>query len=179
MIFEEDIRKQVLLDVAQKMVLAARTAPKGRGKDLLTLAIVEEAEIKKISERMLEIAKELEHPGFVRDGENILHAPVMLILGSKIESMKLKRCGMCGFPNCLEKDKHPLIPCALNTGDLGIAIGSAVRVAMDHCVDNRIMYTAGQAAMDLGLMKSEIKICYAIPLSGTGKNPFFDRVFSK
>ncbi len=175
MILEENIRNQTLLSIAQKMILAARTAPKGRGKDLLTLAIVEGEEIKKISDRMIEISKELEHPGFLRDGENILHAPVMVILGSKIESMKLKKCGMCGFPSCQEKDKHPLIPCALNAGDLGIAIGSAVRVAMDHCVDNRIMYTAGQAVMELGFVGPEVKLCYAIPLSGSGKNPFFDR----
>ncbi len=175
MMMEEMIRNKALLDVAHKMMIAARTAPKGRGKDLLTIAVVESEDIKKISDRMLQIAKDIEHPGFVRDGQNILAAPVMILLGSKIESMKLKKCGMCGFPDCQEKDKHPLIPCAFNAGDLGIAVGSAVRVAMDHCVDNRIMYTVGQAAMDMGLVGAEVKLCYGIPLSATGKNPFFDR----
>ena len=179
MITEENIRNQALLDIATKMVIAARTAPKARGKDLLTAAIVQADEIKLISDRMLEIAKNIEHPGFLRDGQNILAAPVMVLLGSQLESMKLKKCGMCGFPDCQEKDKHPLIPCAFNAGDLGIAVGSAVRVAMDHCVDNRIMYTVGQAVMDLGMFGPDIKLCYAIPLSATGKNPFFDRPIHK
>lgn len=176
MILEENLRTESLKDVAQKMLLAARTAPKGRGKDLLVLGLIEGDEIKKVSERMHQIAKDFEHPGFVRDGDNILSASIIVVLGTKIESLKLKKCGMCGFPNCGAKDKHPLIPCAINSGDLGIAVGSAVRVAMDHCVDNRIMYTVGQAVMDMGLVGPDVKLCYGIPLSASGKNPFFDRV---
>lgn len=90
-------------------------------------------------------------------------------------SMDLSPCGMCGFQDCTEKDKHPDHPCVFNTGDLGIAIGSAVSVAMDHRVDNRIMYTVGQAVLEMGILGSEIKIAYGIPLSASGKNPFFDR----
>jgi uncharacterized ferredoxin-like protein len=82
---------------------------------------------------------------------------------------------MCGFKNCEEKNKFPEIPCVFNTGDLGIAIGSAVSVAMDNRVDNRIMYTAGQAVIELGLLGKDVKIVYVIPLSATSKNPFFDR----
>jgi len=82
---------------------------------------------------------------------------------------------MCGFKNCDEKNQYPNHPCAFNTGDLGIAIGSAVSVAMEHRVDNRIMYTVGQAALEMGILGPEVKIIYGIPLSASGKNPFFDR----
>ena len=68
-----------------------------------------------------------------------------------------------------------MIPCTFNTGDLGIAIGSAVSVAMDHRVDNRIMYTVGQAAMELRLLGDDVPVIYGIPLSISSKNPFFDR----
>jgi uncharacterized ferredoxin-like protein len=37
------------------------------------------------------------------------------------------------------------------------------------------MFTFGKAAIELGLVPADIKIAVAIPLSGTGKNPFFDR----
>ena len=57
--------------------------------------------------------------------------------------------------------------------DLGIALGSAVKVASELNVDNRIMYSIGRAAMKMGLLKAdEIQ---GIPLSVKGKNIFFDR----
>ena len=65
--------------------------------------------------------------------------------------------------------------CAYNTGDLGIAIGSAVSIAMDHRVDNRIMYSAGKAAVDMKLLGEEVKVAFGVPLSVSAKNPFFDR----
>ena len=75
----------------------------------------------------------------------------------------------------LEKNKHPDHPCVFNTGDLGIAIGSAASVAMDSRVDSRIMYTVGQALLEMRIFGEEVKIIYGIPLSISGKNPFFDR----
>ncbi len=46
---------------------------------------------------------------------------------------------------------------------------------MDARVDNRIMYTVGQAVLEMGLLGEEVKIAYGIPLSVSAKNPFFDR----
>jgi uncharacterized ferredoxin-like protein len=87
----------------------------------------------------------------------------------------LKTCGYCGFGNCEEKQKHPKTPCAFNTGDLGIAIGSAVSVAMNHKIDNRIMFSAGYSAIECGMVPDDIQVAYIIPLSVSSKNPFFDR----
>lgn len=172
---EETIRTETLISVVKKMMIAARTAPKARGIDHLEIVMVESQDIEKISQKMREIGTESEIPSFIRDAENILQATVMMLVGTKIKSAGLKKCGHCGFKNCEEKDKHPDIPCTFNTGDLGIAIGSAVSIAMDHRVDNRVMYTVGQAVMELGMLGKEIRIVYGIPLSATSKNPFFDR----
>ena len=65
--------------------------------------------------------------------------------------------------------------CSFNSGDLGIAVGSAVAMASDFRIDNRIMYTAGKAAIELRMLGDEVKIAYGIPLAAMGKNPFFDR----
>jgi uncharacterized ferredoxin-like protein len=65
--------------------------------------------------------------------------------------------------------------CAFNSGDLGIALGSAVSRAADLRIDNRILFTAGKAAVELGMFGDDIRIAYGIPLSVSGKNPFFDR----
>lgn len=173
---EEQIRDEAIYAVAQKMMIAARTAPKGRGTDNMVISVIGKETIEKIVAKMKELVKRENWPhSFERDAGNILKAPWMVLLGTKFEPMRLKICGMCGFENCDEKDKHPEIPCVFNTGDLGIAIGSAVSVAMDNRVDNRIMYTVGQAAVRMGLFPEEIKIVYGIPLSVSSKNVFFDR----
>jgi len=65
--------------------------------------------------------------------------------------------------------------CSFNVGDLGIALGSAVALAADLRIDNRIMYTAGKAALELGLLGEAVELAYGIPLAARGKNPFFDR----
>jgi uncharacterized ferredoxin-like protein len=176
MISEETIRKEAIFEIARKMMIAARTAPKGRGTDNLHISVAKEDTIQLIAAEMKKLVEKENWPAsFARDAENILKAPYMVLLGTTISPLRLKVCGMCGFANCDEKDKFPEIPCVFNTGDLGIAIGSAVSVAMDNRVDNRIMYTVGQAIKHMGLFPKEIKIIYGIPLSVSAKNVFFDR----
>lgn len=77
--------------------------------------------------------------------------------------------------SCSEKAKSPNTPCVFNTTDLGIAVGSAASVAMDNRIDNRIMYSVGKAVVDMGILGPDVKLAYGIPLSVSGKSPFFDR----
>ncbi len=171
----ENFINDTLLNVAKLMLVAAKTAPKARGRDYLVMKIVEKADISTLSNKMIEISEKIEVESFKRDAENILLSPYMLLIGTKITAAGLKKCGMCGFANCEEKNKYKTTPCVFNTGDLGIAIGSAVSIAMDNRVDNRIMYTVGQAAIEIEILGKDVPIIYGIPLSATGKNPFFDR----
>jgi uncharacterized ferredoxin-like protein len=176
MIKEEEIRNNQAVRVAEEMLTAARTAPKARGVDNLILAMVTGNEIELIAKKMEELGNRGEGiPSFIRDADNIRKAQAIVLLGTRIRSQGLKICGRCGFPDCAEKDKHPDFPCTFNTGDLGIAIGSAVSVAMDHRVDNRVMYTIGQALLEMKFLGEEVKIAFGIPLSVSAKNPFFDR----
>lgn len=172
---EESIRTETLIHTAKQMLLAARTAPKARGIDNLEMALLESQSIEMVSQRMKDIGLATANETFLRDCENILQSSVMVIIGTKIKTMGLKLCGHCGFKNCEEKEKYPNVPCSFNSGDLGIAIGSAVGIAMDHRIDNRVMYSVGHAVVELGLLGKDVKIAYGIPLSATSKNPFFDR----
>jgi len=173
---EGSIKKETLRRIAEQMLIAARTAPKGRGEDCMALAIAEGESIRAISEKMKEIGTRCDSPVFLRDAENILLAPVLLLFGTKIKSLGLKKCGMCGFETCDAKNEQQAVPCVFNTGDLGIAMGSAVSVAADNRVDSRIMYTVGQAVLEMGILGGDVKIAYGVPLSATSKNPFFDRL---
>ena len=142
----------------------------------MVISVIGKETIEKIAAKMKELVEKEDWPNsFKRDAGNILNASYMVLLGTKIEPLHLKICGMCGYINCDEKDEHPDVPCVFNTGDLGIAIGSAVSIAMDNRIDNRIMYTVGQAVKRMGLWPEEVKIIYGIPLSVSSKNVFFDR----
>ena len=174
---EEKINSEVVFTVAKKMLVAARTSPKGRGIDNLSLLVINGNEIKKLSKKMKELGKKHKMSFFIRDAQNILQSPYLVLMGTKVSAFGLPKCGFCGFENCAEKNKHKNVPCAFNTGDLGIAIGSAVSIATDNRIDNRIMYSAGYAAIAIGLLPKNIKVAYGIPLCAKSKNPFFDRVF--
>ncbi len=171
-----DIKKEAVLDVAKKIMIAAKTAPKARGKDLIEMTTITDNEIVELSNKVKEMYNRGNYPPFfLRDAENILSADALILIGTKIEPIGLEPCGLCGHGNCEGKLKHPDAPCAFNTGDLGIAIGSAVSIATDNRVDNRIMYTVGLAANELQILGKDVKVCHAIPLSVSAKNPFFDR----
>ena len=172
---EQDIKKEVLFDVAKKMIIAARTAPKGRGVDNMVFMIAERNEIEKIGAKLIQMGEKENLQNFIRDAKNVSAADFIVLLGTKYVSIGLRKCGLCGYKNCEEKTKNPQFPCAFNLNDLGIAIGSAVSIAADNRVDNRIMYTIGLAVQELGFFDSEVKVIFGIPLSATSKSPFFDR----
>jgi len=173
---ESIIKNEVIIEVAKKMAVAARTAPKARGTDNLEIIIIEGETIKQLSDKMLEIGTLHDIHFFLRDAKNILNANAILVIGSRIKAQGLKYCGMCGFESCEEKNQYPNTPCVFNTHDLGLAIGSAVSIAMENRIDNRVMYSIGKAVLDLQLLGSDIKVALGIPLSALAKNPFFDRM---
>jgi uncharacterized ferredoxin-like protein len=172
---EEEIRQNGIKDIAVRMMTAARTAPKAKGRDNLEILYIDGEEMDRMAGKMEEISQRMEIPFFSRDAGNVKDSSGMVLIGTRIKTGGLKYCGLCGFENCTEKEQHPDVPCIFNTNDLGIAVGSAVATAADNRVDNRIMYTAGMAALELKIFSPEVKVVFGIPLSVTGKSPFFDR----
>jgi len=171
---ERDTRTERLLQVANEMMTAARTAPKSKGTDIIEVAMITAETIKELSEAMLKYSEETGLKFITRDAENILHAEAIILIGTKQQIHNLN-CGYCGFPTCVEKLQFPAVPCSLNSVDVGIAIGSACSVAMDHRVDSRVMFSVGRVAQELNLMPGCSNI-YGIPISSSSKNPFFDRI---
>lgn len=171
------MEEEAILEVAKLMCLAARTAPKARGIDrIITKIVTEEIEKELIAKKMEEVAQTQPKVAkiFFRDVVNLRQAPVIVLIGSKLGTMELD-CGYCGFSSCEELKNNGKARCSYVPGDLGIALGSAVSVASLHHLDNRVMYSIGYAAGQLALLGKEVKLIYAIPLSATGKNIFFNR----
>ena len=168
---ERESRHEQVLNVARQMMTAARTAPKGKGVDIIEVALVTDEDIKKLSEQLISLSEEKGMKFFLRDADNILSAECVLLIGTRELAQGLN-CGHCGFPTCAERSVG--VPCAINSVDVGIAIGSACAMAADHRVDTRVMFSAGLAAQRLDILKG-CKQVFAIPVSASSKNPFFDR----
>ena len=168
---ERESRHEQVLNVARQMMTAARTAPKGKGVDIIEVALVTDEDIKKLAEQLISLSEEKGMKFFLRDADNILSAECVLLIGTRELAQGLN-CGHCGFPTCAERSSG--VPCVINSVDVGIAIGSACATAADHRVDTRVMFSAGLAAQRLDILKG-CKQVFAIPVSASSKNPFFDR----
>ena len=55
---ERDLRHEHVLNVARQMMTAARTAPKGKGIDVLEMAMITDEALEKLSKKMQAIAEE-------------------------------------------------------------------------------------------------------------------------
>jgi len=175
---ETAINHQTVLETGHRMMQAARTAPKGKGVDNLIILLVEGDDLLKLADSMDQLAESEGRLFFHRDANTIRQSQAMVLIGTKLSNMGMN-CGYCGFPTCDEKDKNGKLPCAYPLNDLGIAIGSACSVAADMRVDTRVMFSAGYSAIKLGWLGATCKAAYAIPMSATGKSPYFDRVSTR
>lgn len=173
MIYDErDMRKSQALDIAQKMCVAARTAPKGKGIDIVECSVVDGDDQEALARAMEAIGEERGHKFFLRDAGCVRKSLCVVLVGTREQAQGLN-CGHCGFATCGERT--PGVPCEVNSVDVGIALGSAVAKAADFRVDTRILFSAGQAAQKLGLPGEGVRQVYAIPVSISSKSPLFDR----
>ncbi len=181
MTFESD----AVETVARLMALSARTAPKARGVDVIGTIIVTGEEMATLARAMREFGEKHNMSFFIRDAKNVEASDACIVIGSLLADTVGLDCGGCGYPTCAEMleaqgENPPQATafdgpnCAIRMADLGIAVGSAVKTASIHNVDNRVMYTAGVGALSLGWMEG-CGVAYGIPLRASGKNIFFDR----
>lgn len=173
MIYDERaIREAQALDIAQKMLVAARTAPKGKGVDVVECAVVDGDTMEELACAMEAIGQERGHQFFLRDAGCVRRSQCVVLVGTRTQLQGLN-CGYCGFPTCGQKPAEA--PCEINAVDVGIALGAAVSRAQLYGVDTRIMFSAGTAAARLGLLGEAVGQVFAIPVSISSKSPFFDR----
>jgi len=181
-----EAEKDAVRTAAVMMAAGARTAPKARGIDAIETLIIDGDELEELAAAMERKAEEKPpHLAsvFRRDAGNVRSSSSVLLIGVVGHPKKIEEpldCGACGYGNCeglaksqkRAKDfKGPI--CIFQALDLGIALGSAVKLASEFNVDNRMMYTVGAAARELTLLDSDVII--GIPLSVTSKSPYFDR----
>ncbi|WMI80742.1 ferredoxin domain-containing protein [Anaerotignum sp. MB30-C6] len=170
----EKIQLRAIETVASLMIAAAKTAPKACGVDSMETFIIDGADKDALASAMRKIGEETRQPFYIRDADNLDLSACVVLFGAQDTYRGLPHCGYCGAGNCFGANKSGA-HCAFAVGDLGIAMGSAVSVAAAHHIDNRVMFSAGKAALTLGLFSEKVFLAYAIPLSVSEKSPFYDR----
>lgn len=120
---ERDIRKAQALDIAQKMLVAARTAPKGKGVDVVECAVVDSDDLEALACTMEAVGEERGFAFFLRDANCVRKSLCVALVGTREKAQGLN-CGHCGFATCGERT--PGVPCEVNSVDVGIALGAAV-----------------------------------------------------
>jgi len=174
-ITSHDAEQATVIAVAQAMATAARTAPKARGYHYIETMILTGEDMMALADKTEELGNKHNVAFFVRDAGNVRNSTAVLLIGTALDVRGLgDACGYCGSKNCAEcvKDDHR---CVYDTIDMGIAIGSAVSVAAAHHIDNRVMFSIGAAARELGLLGEKVKVVLGIPLSETKKSISHDR----
>jgi len=167
MIEEEVALKEGILEVARLMAVAAKTAPKARGIDNIKILILDKKEeLEQLAKYMEELADKY-GTFFKRDADNVRNSDAVILIGASMIDLGL----------ITPEDYIANINLVMTLLNLGIALGSAVKTASIHNVDNRIMYSIGYTAQKKGLMKADIVI--GVPLSAKGKSIYFDRKWPK
>jgi uncharacterized ferredoxin-like protein len=160
--------------IASLMAAAARTAPKTRGRDNIRVIAVDDAESKqRLCAKMTEISRRENQPSMARDAGCIAAAPAVIAIGVASNPAELN-CGYCGEKNC-DAQRATRGVCAFNSIDLGIAACSAAATASQLHADSRVMYSVGRACLELQLFPDDVRQALGIPVSITGKSPYFDR----
>ncbi len=170
---ERTCEEAAVMDTARRMCAAARTAPKARGLDDIETMVVTGDEKDALAAEMDRLGAALGAPSFIRDARNVRDSLAVVLIGTRLTQRGLN-CGYCGFPTCKGCGEAGAT-CAYDPLDQGIALGSAVSVAADCRIDNRIFYSAGRAALTLGMMDERVKVIMAVPLSASRKSVYFDR----
>jgi uncharacterized ferredoxin-like protein len=179
-----EAEKDGILTAASLMAVAARTSPKTRGLDSIRTVIRHEREeLEKLAADMEEFSRsDPERLAFFhRNADDVRKSSAILLIGVTGEPKRVESpldCGACGIDcaamlKAKKKERGtargPM--CHMQSVDLGIALGSAVKTASEFNVDNRMMYSIGVAARRTKLIDADLAI--GIPLSATGKNPYF------
>ncbi len=152
LIKSDDAEKDAALQVAKLMLVAARTAPKARGVDSVVTAILGGEDKDRVAVEMERLGREKNLPMRIRDAGNVRGSELVVLVGVRYEEDFSKE---------------------LKLVDLGIAVGSAAKIAGDLNVDNRIMRSIGETVENMKLLQADYVI--GIPISIRGKSIFFDR----
>src|SRR2546428_4609139 len=157
-------------------------------KPFIETAIVKDKEtLHRLAEWLRARGTTLKNPIFFRDADTAEKVDLILFIGLENWYPPMYDCGACGYGTCNEflraspahhtgesQDWVFLGPiCQIRCIDLGIAVGSAAKLASMNNVDTRCQTRVAAAARHLGIIHSDLAV--ALSMSVSHKSIFFDK----
>ena len=143
----EEMEIRAAMTAAESICAAARTAPKAKGDDHIKTLVLTGSDKDALADEMERLGEEMGAAFFLRDAGNVRASQVVVLIGAEAAYRGLSEiCGFCNFKSCA-----------------------------DCRVDSRILFSAGRAAIAKGLLGENVRQAYALPISISGKSPYFDR----
>jgi uncharacterized ferredoxin-like protein len=194
---QREIFMQAIRHVANLCAAAAMTSPKSGGqlflkgaKPFIETVIVEDKEtFQRLANWLRERGTKLREPIWFRDADTAEKLDLVLFIGLAKWYPPQYDCGACGFPTCAEFTKNapkhrlnvagaqewefPGPICQIRCIDLGIAVGSAAKIASMNNIDTRCQTRIAGAARHLGVIQADLAV--ALSMSVSHKNIFFDK----
>src|SRR5512146_2318176 len=192
---QHELFMDALRHVAQLCAVAAMTAPKSGGqlfskgaKPFIETVIIEDRNtLTRLAEWLRERGNGLKDPIWFRDAETAEKLDLVLFIGLAKWYPPVYDCGACGYATCAEflrAREHNKIEgsedwefpgpiCQLRAIDLGIAVGSAAKIASMNNIDARCQTRIASAARHLGIIEADLAV--ALSMSVSHMNIFFDR----
>ncbi|HDP80985.1 MAG TPA: hypothetical protein ENN21_09110 [Spirochaetes bacterium] len=186
--FEED-RKQAVKLAARLLLASGTTSPRVGGVGECTIHIVEdECDIEDLCQKVEKMAADNKRWDFFkRDAAMLRDADAVLIITSLrcVTDPADINCNMCGKLTCeylREAERLPDEPgvaypgplCIFRANNIAYAIDGIVSQARNLGIDYGVYWSAGAAAMRMGIVPKNTGFCVAVAISVTEKSPFRD-----
>ena len=187
--FEED-RKEAARIAARLLIASGTTAPRVGGVGECTFHIIEDdCDIEDICQKVEEMAGQNKAWHFFkRDAEMMRDADALIIITSlrSLTDPSDINCNMCGFITCeymqqrekLQKEDTsvaftgPL--CTFRAANVAYALNGIISSARLLAIDYGVFWSAGAAAMRMGILPKNTGFAVGVGISITEKSPFRD-----
>src|SRR5712692_10892568 len=192
---QHEIFMNALRHVAELCAVSAMTAPKSGGqlflkgaKPFIETVIVEDRDVLgRLAGWLRARGTKLQEPIWFRDADTTEKLDLVLFVGLARWYPPLYDCGACGYATCAEflraapahqtaeadDWEFPGPICQLRCIDLGIAVGSAAKIASLNNIDARCQTRIAAAARHLDVIQADLAV--ALSMSVSHKNIFFDK----
>ena len=105
-----DMELRAVMDTAQAMCAAARTAPKARGFDRIVTAVLTGEDKDALAAEMERMGAKMGADFFIRDGGNLRAAQAIVLIGIRESKRGLGGiCGYCHFADCAECARQAVV----------------------------------------------------------------------
>jgi uncharacterized ferredoxin-like protein len=187
--FEED-RKDAARIAARLLLASATTAPRVGGVGECTTHIIDdECEIEDLCQQIDRMACEHESWHFFKIDAAVLRDADAVLLVTSLRCLYDPadiNCNMCGKLTCEYMKKEDKLPqdepgvaytgplCTFRANNIGYAIDGIVSAARNMGIDYGVYWSAGAAAMRMGLLPKATGFALGVGISVTEKSPFRD-----